>query len=57
MQKKAKISTGFDRSFYSADVADVKYSINKLELKNEKREFHTTVCRNVTATSGNKGES
>jgi len=43
-----KILTGFDKSFSSTDV---QHFIDKLELKDEKREFHTTVCRNVTSAS------
>ena len=46
--KAKKILTGFNGSFSSADV---KHFIDKLELKNERREFHTTVCRNVTVAS------
>ena len=46
--KARRLLTNFDKSFVSADV---KFFIDELELRNERREFHITVCRNVTSAN------
>ncbi|CAG8769272.1 15_t:CDS:2 [Dentiscutata erythropus] len=46
--KAGKILSSFDKSFSSTDV---KQFIDRLKLKGDKREFHTTVCRNVASAS------
>ncbi|CAG8523207.1 7824_t:CDS:2 [Racocetra fulgida] len=46
--KAGKILSSFDKSFSSTDV---KQFIDRLKLKRDQREFHTTVCRNVASAS------
>ncbi|CAG8731838.1 4898_t:CDS:2, partial [Funneliformis caledonium] len=47
-KKARKILTNYDKSFFSADV---KRFIDEIELKNEKKEFHTSISRRVTSAS------
>src|SRR6266542_5901763 len=48
-KKKAnKLLSKYDRTFSSVDV---KRFIDEIELKNEKKEFQTTISRNVTSAS------
>ncbi|CAG8470600.1 9641_t:CDS:2 [Paraglomus occultum] len=46
--KARRILASFEKSFASVDV---KLFIHELELHNERREFHLTVCRNVTSSN------
>ncbi|KAF0408424.1 hypothetical protein F8M41_008503 [Gigaspora margarita] len=47
-KKARKILTNYDKSFFSADV---KRFVDEIELKNEKKEFHTLINRRVTSAS------
>ncbi|CAB4415978.1 unnamed protein product [Rhizophagus irregularis] len=47
-KKARKILTNYDKSFFSADI---KRFIDEIELKNEKKEFHTSISRRVTSAS------
>lgn len=47
-KKARKILTNYNKSFFSADV---KRFIDEIELKNEKKEFHTSISRRVTSAS------
>jgi hypothetical protein len=47
-KKARKILTNYDKSFFSADI---KRFIDEIELKNEKKEFHTSISQRVTSAS------
>ena len=47
-KKARKILTNYHKVFFSANV---KRFIDEIELKNEKKEFHTSISRRVTSAS------